>query len=184
MLILALLARAVPPPPLPPPPPLYEDRDRDGASAQSDCDDLDPAVFPGAPERCDGVDNDCDGLVDEDSDDVVGVFYADVDGDGYGAGAPVELPVCSARADHVATAGDCDETSADVHPGPEPDVCDRVDSDCDGLVDEDEAVIFWPDRDGDGFAGALAWTCEPDPVSAPHRGDCDDGDPARNPGAF
>lgn len=51
----------------PEPPADLRDWDLDGYPAEEDCDDLDPSVFPGAPERCDGVDEDCDGDVDEDA---------------------------------------------------------------------------------------------------------------------
>ena len=47
---------------------LDEDYDLDGdgwKSCWGDCDDLDPAVFPGAEETCDGVDEDCDDAIDE-----------------------------------------------------------------------------------------------------------------------
>ena len=44
---------------------IYVDRDRDGIPRTSDCDDADPAIYPGAEEACDGVDNDCSGIVDD-----------------------------------------------------------------------------------------------------------------------
>ena len=75
-----------------------------------DCDDGDPAVHPGASEWCDGVDNDCDGFVDEGFDE---------DGDG--------VTTCE---------GDCDDDNAMVFPGLE-DLCDNLDNDCDGQIDED-----------------------------------------------
>ena len=68
------------------------DADGDGYWSTSfdgeDCDDKDPDIHPGAVEGCDGVDNNCDGDVDE---GVTTTFYADRDGDGFGdAGAPLE----------------------------------------------------------------------------------------------
>ncbi|MCK6502589.1 putative metal-binding motif-containing protein [Myxococcota bacterium] len=43
------------------------DLDGDGSPATEDCDDADPRRAPGAPEACDGLDNDCDGDTDEDA---------------------------------------------------------------------------------------------------------------------
>ncbi|MEM6927576.1 MAG: putative metal-binding motif-containing protein, partial [Myxococcota bacterium] len=64
------------------------DADRDGAPASIDCDDDDPARAPGLPEICDGIDNDCDGLVDGDDTDSppvgLATFFADRDADGFG----------------------------------------------------------------------------------------------------
>jgi hypothetical protein len=64
------------------------DADGDGFPASEDCDDTDATINAGAIETCDGVDNDCDGEIDEGVSDT---WYADADGDGYGdADAPVE----------------------------------------------------------------------------------------------
>jgi MYXO-CTERM domain-containing protein len=93
------------------------DDDCDGhAEDDGDCDDTMAEVFPGAPELVDGVDNDCDGAVDE-SDGPV----SDGDGDGWSPGD-----------------GDCDDAAAAVYPGAA-ETCNGIDDDCNGLVDEDEA---------------------------------------------
>jgi hypothetical protein len=102
-----------------------------------DCDDTDPAIAPGAPELCDGRDNDCDALVDDDdpdrSEDDAATWYADRDGDGFGAPDDTTR-ACSAPADHVALAGDCDDTDAETSPLAY-EVCnDGVDNDCDGTL--------------------------------------------------
>ncbi|MFN7146606.1 MAG: FG-GAP-like repeat-containing protein, partial [Myxococcota bacterium] len=116
---------------------------------------------PGAVERCDGVDADCDGAVDDDPLDGAS-WYADTDGDGFGDGAGVRA--CEALAGHVADAGDCDDADAAVHPGAD-ETCDGVDTDCDGLLDVGaiDGTWLWPDADGDGYGDR--WT---DPVR-----DCD-----------
>ncbi|MDP2313574.1 MAG: MopE-related protein [Pseudomonadota bacterium] len=103
--------------------------DGDVADA-TDCDDTRAEVSPAATETCDGVDQDCDGAIDDDATDAA-MLHADADGDGYGdAGASVLG--CEA-AGYLVDASDCDDTNADTHPGAA-EVCDDgVDQDCDGL---------------------------------------------------
>ena len=111
------------------------DQDLDGAQDPSgggaDCDDLNPALHPGAVEHCDGVDEDCDGFVDDDAVEAT-TTYTDGDGDGVGDAAVVS---CDPVAGTVAVDGDCDDADAAVHPGAE-EVCDDagVDEDCDGTA--------------------------------------------------
>jgi hypothetical protein len=61
-------------------------------------------------------------------------YYADADADGYGD-ADTTITACEAPAGYVANASDCDDDDASVHPGAT-DVCDLVDNDCDGDIDE------------------------------------------------
>jgi hypothetical protein len=107
------------------------DADGDGFSELVDCDDADPAVHPEAEEVCNGVDDDCDEVVDEDATDA-SAWYGDGDGDGYGTGEAISA--CEAPSGTVSNDQDCDDGDAGVYPGsslPElPD--DDVDQDCDG----------------------------------------------------
>jgi hypothetical protein len=168
---------------------LYEQRlaeltddDRDGATEdQGDCDDGDAASFPGAAEVCDGADNDCNGLVDDDPPD--STWYEDHDGDGWGDDATA-VATCSPDAGQVSTGGDCDDRDAAVSPGEE-ERCNGVDDDCDGEEDLDaaDAATWYPDWDGDGWGDASAPTtaCEAPAGTVSEAGDCDDGDAAVNP---
>ena len=151
-----------------------------------DCDDWDSAVYPGADEYCNGIDDNCDGVVDEDGAVDASIWYLDDDGDGYGDLA-VPYLACDQPVDHVADSTDCDDTDASQFPGAD-EVCNGEDDDCDGTVDEDDAidVITWYlDGDGDGYgdASVVEMSCDQPPGYADNPDDCDDGDATVNPGA-
>lgn len=148
----------------------------------TDCDDSDASVHPGAPEVCDGADNDCDGQVDEGA--AANTYYRDADGDGYGDAA-VSTTGCQAPAGFVANNWDCDDTNAAVHPAAA-EVCDGADNDCDGQVDEGLVLnTYWRDADGDGYgdaAGAVL-SCQTPAGHVSNAADCDDTNAAVHPGA-
>lgn len=134
------------------------DADGDGyysiSSGGDDCDDTDNTVYPMAPERCDGVDTDCDGEIPDSE--------IDNDSDGY-----VECTIDAGGWDGnpaVVGGGDCDDANAAVHPGAAEIWYDGVDQNCDGASDFDQ--------DGDGHEAVS------------HGGDdCDDTAAAIRPGA-
>jgi Putative metal-binding motif len=98
--------------------------DADGTtSAAGDCDDQDPRASPGAPERCDGVDNDCDGSVDE--------------GFGLGGACMLGVGACQRSGITVCTA-DGSGAVCNATPGlPGTELCGNgIDDDCDGQTDE------------------------------------------------
>ena len=117
-----------------------------------DCDDSDAAINPASDETCDGADNDCDGVTDEDEAIDAITWYGDGDGDGYGDPSITELG-CSASTGYVADGGDCDDSDAAINPGAS-ELCDGDDNDCDGDIDESDAIdaiTYFLDEDGDGF---------------------------------
>lgn len=148
-----------------------------------DCDDTVASVWPGAPEHCDSLDNDCDGAVDEEAIDAA-ERYPDEDGDGYGrtGGAKWSCPVDG----YVDVGEDCDDTRPRVSPGAV-EVCGGDDENCDGQIDEPtaEGVSEWfPDADGDGFGADddAVTGCDPDATHTMTRGgDCDDTDAGLSP---
>lgn len=169
---------------------LYRDADGDGfgqglperrcgaaegwAATGGDCDDLRDTVHPDADERCNSIDDNCDGDIDgEDAVDPLS-WYADLDADGFGQPSEEPLGVaCDAPSALTAdNALDCDDGNAAVG----------------------DRRAFFEDQDGDGFGNAdvAVAACEPPEgfveqvlnLGMPNQGyDCDDTNPAINPGA-
>lgn len=163
------------------------DVDNDGVFAcANDCDDRDPAVAAGQPERCANLkDDDCNGEVDDGLAIDAVLWRPDSDRDGFGD-AGVAFLACSAPGffltPPVTVSGDCDDLDVARHPGVV-ELCDLVDNDCDGLVDgwsAIDALDAWPDADGDG-GGSLTGRqrmCEVAEGFATEPSDCDDSDAA------
>ncbi len=120
-------------------------------SEATDCNDTDSDIHPNADELCDGIDNNCDNSTDGSDSVDAGLWYLDVDGDGYGD-ADDSVLSCATPSNYVSNADDCDADNAEVYPGA-PEICDEVDNDCDGEIDEDLTRLSQEtiDSDGDGI---------------------------------
>jgi hypothetical protein len=148
-----------------------------------DCDDANANIFPSAPEACDGVDEDCDGVVDNGL--ASSTWYSDSDGDGFGD-PTAGVDACAPPPGAIADSSDCDDTRADISPAAD-EVCDGIDNDCNTFVDADDAgldvaseLTFYGNHDHDGFGDddAIVQGCvNPDPTHYEDvGGDCDDSD--------
>ncbi len=149
-----------------------------------DCNDEDAAIFPGAPEACGGIDDDCDGTADNGATLALLTWYVDADGDGHGV-PDGSVEACSAPLGYAPSADDCDDADASVHPDAD-ELCDGADQDCDGEVDEDgvDGPTYHPDLDGDGYGASGVSHSACDGGSWVLDGtDCDDLDPSVHPGA-
>ncbi|MBU0976632.1 MAG: putative metal-binding motif-containing protein [Patescibacteria group bacterium] len=131
------------------------DKDDDGSHFKDDCDDRNETVYPGAPEICDGLDNDCNGSVPANEKDIDGDDYRVCDGDcndndsliypgaaercnGEDDNCDGTIPVGEKDQDgdgFMGCEGDCKDKDNTIYPGAK-EVCDGKDNDCDGKVDE------------------------------------------------
>ena len=127
---------------------------------------------------CDGIDNNCDGDIDE---GVQNPFYEDQDGDGFGIPENA-IEACDAPEGYVPNDNDCDDSNDAVYPSAQ-EICDEIDNDCNGEIDENFSGIWYADQDGDGFGDPenMIAGCQPDLSWTEDNSDCDDSNPEVNP---
>ncbi len=148
-----------------------------------DCNDADQLINPNATEICDGIDNDCDGLVDDGL--VFAMYYLDADGDGFGDEA-TGVESCSQPQNTITVGGDCDDTNDQIYPFAI-EICDGIDNDCDGSTDEGLTFItYYTDADNDGFgtgSTGLSFCENPGIGFSTNNQDCNDTNGQINPNA-
>lgn len=115
------------------------DLDEDGWTPnQGDCDDGNPNVNPGATELCNGIDDNCNGQVDDGNPVGCTVYYRDLDQDTYGDPND-SMCLCQPVFPYTATnPADCNDFNASIHPGAIENCFNTLDDDCDGLVDNND----------------------------------------------
>ena len=130
-------------------------------STPGDCDESNPDVNPAAIEVCDdgGVDEDCDGDVNDDDSDVAytedDIKYGDGDGDGYGNPSAPGYQ-CDVNEYRVDNGWDCDDREPRFHPGAPEDCEAFFDFNCDGSYG-------YEDLDEDGVVACEdCWDLDPD----------------------
>jgi len=166
----------------------YVDQDQDGFFSYEDCDDNNADIHPNAVELCDGIDNDCNGLTDDNI--TVYSYFPDTDGDGFGD-LTGQLDTCLAEVPfgYVMNGLDCNDTNVSMYPGAE-EQCDGIDNDCNGLVDDAITLYtYFPDADGDFFGDFFSTPLDTCLNTAPagyviNNMDCDDNNAASNPEAL
>jgi len=149
----------------------------------TDCNDGNAAINPGATEICNFIDDDCDGTVDDGITYLI--YYADVDGDGYGAGAGSNY-CTDPGAGYSLSSTDCNDGNSAINPGAT-EVCNGIDDDCDGTPDDGLIFLdYYTDADSDGYGDSGASpvnSCSAIVGSVTNNTDCNDGNAAINPGA-
>ncbi|MFK8004587.1 MAG: MopE-related protein [Polyangiales bacterium] len=119
--------------------------------------------YPGAEERCNGQDDDCDSTMDEGLTPIT--YYVDDDRDGYGTRPAVFC--ADPGEEYAAVSGDCDDTTSSVNPMAT-EVCDGVDNDCNLAIDEGN-ICACP---GVNYGGHNYLFCERDRGWTGSRGSC------------
>ena len=155
-------------------------------SNSDDCDDTDDSVYPGVIDLCNGIDNDCDGNIDDDA--LFTTYYLDNDGDTYGDQLDAGTTFCYVpAAPYVLDNTDCDDSDLSINPGAT-EICNAMDEDCDGIADDGLTFItYYKDNDGDGYGAGLygtVTTCDGAPATYVDNDlDCEDFNATINPAA-
>ena len=141
-----------------------------------DCNDTNDLVSPNATEFCNGVDDNCDGEIDEIGVSSNSTYYLDEDNDGYGQ-TDNTVTACDTPEGYSEESGDCDDDNNAVYPDA-PELCNDKDDDCDDNIDEDSinGSNYYLDSDSDGYgdSDSIQTSCDVPENHVENDLDCDD----------
>ncbi len=141
-----------------------------------DCNDNDPLINTNGIELCNGADDDCDLQIDEDL--PLFTWFMDNDGDGIGTGSSTES--CAFLPGYATIGGDCNDNDATISPVAN-EICNNVDENCDGVLNDGLWIAAYIDADGDGYGAnniSVDGLCELTAGYVGNNQDCDDSNPA------
>ncbi len=148
-----------------------------------DCNDLNALINPTVLDFCDAIDNNCDGMIDEDATFLI--YYADNDGDGYG-NPEVDTSNCFVPVGFISDNTDCNDEIFSIHPTAI-EICNSLDDDCDAIIDEDLIFnIYYADADSDGYGNSFvdSISCNMPVGYIDNNTDCNDADEGIYPDAI
>ena len=146
-----------------------------------DCNDDDPTIYLTAKEICNGKDDNCNGIID----DNIEFFkqYADKDNDTFGDPNNM-INDCKLILGYVKNNQDCDDNNPLINPSVL-EICNSKDDNCNSLIDDGLFFSnYYLDKDNDSFGdknGVSVYSCNGSPGFVKDNSDCDDNNAAINP---
>lgn len=136
------------------------DDDEDGYIDIIDCDDQNASTYPGAAEYCDGIDNNCDSIIDNSGAIDESIWYIDSDDDSYGS-TSTTTESCEQPDGYVANSSDCNDSSSHINPN----------------------TVWYEDNDSDGYGtdSSTKTQCTQPSGYVLESTDCDDTNASLNP---
>ena len=103
----------------------------------TDCNDAAAGINPGATEICNAIDENCNALIDDGI--AVTIYYADLDGDGFG-NPNASVSNCAQPIGFILNNADCSDNLASVNPNALELCNNNTDDDCNGIVDDTNPI--------------------------------------------